>query len=235
MAVAALAGSEPAVNVRHARIKVDGDLRDWKAVPFRTIIGGREPVAEVAVAHDATNLYLAYRVTSATPLLNRGQDPLHHFKEGAAMDLHVGPWRDEPTTPGAGDLRLLLVPTTPEPVAVLYRQVLPGAPAEEHVEFRSPVRTVTFDSVKPVPAVKVVFRKTATGYVCEAVVPLAVLGIESRPGLRLRGDVGVLLANDGGLLTAQRCNLFNRLATTVSDIPTEVELTPAGWGELVFE
>ncbi len=209
---------------------VDGDLADWDGVKFHTIVCGRQPTAAAALAHDRENLYLAYRVTDASPLMNRGQDPLHHFKEGDAVDLMFGPARDGRTKPVAGDLRLLLVPAGP--VAVLYRQVWPGG---RPVEFSSPVRRVTFDSVEVAADVAVKFVATATGYVCEARVPLATLGVTWEAGRRLAGDLGVLLSNDGGLLTVQRCNLFHRLATTVSDIPTEVELTPGGWGEMEFE
>ncbi len=216
---------------RHGRAPVvDGDLADWDGVKFHTIVCGRQPTAVAAVAHDRENLFLAYRVTDPSPLLNRGQDPLHHFKEGDAVDLMLGPTRDGRATPVAGDLRLLLVPTGP--VAVLYRQVWPGG---EPVEFSSPVRKVKFDSVRELPDATVKFAKTATGYTVEARAPLATLGVRWQTGLKLAGDLGVLLSNDGGLLTVQRCNLFNQLATTVSDIPTEVELTPAGWGEMELE
>ncbi|MEI6085546.1 MAG: hypothetical protein WCS70_14775 [Verrucomicrobiota bacterium] len=224
------------ISDRHAQPPVaDGDLTDWAGAKFQTIICGRAQAAEVALAHDATNLYLAYRITHSSPLHNRGQDAQHHFKEGAAVDLMLGPACEKPTTPQTGDLRLLLVPTQPKPVAMLYRQVWPEALPEDRVEFRSPVRTVTFDSVREMPEVTVVFHKTPTGYVCEARVPYRALGITPRAGQTMRGDLGILLANDGGLLTSQRCNLFNQLATTVSDIPTEAELTPAGWGEFVWD
>lgn len=227
--------AEP-LSVPERTIVADGELADWRGVAFRPIVVAGVTRAEVALARDGTHLFAAWRVPDMSPLLNRGQDPLNHFHEGDAVELLLGPWREPGGGPQTGDLRLLLVPLEggAQPKAVLYRQVDPTAKPEEQVEFQSPVRNVAMDSVHELAAVHAVFTPTPEGYICEASIPLKPLGLPNRTGLRLRGDMGVLFSNDGGMFTASRACLFDALATCVSDIPTEVELNPARWGELRF-
>ena len=50
----------------------------------------------------------------------------------------------------------------------------------------------------------------------------------------LRGDVGILLADQNGLRTVDRWYWSGKSQTTVSDEPTEARLTPGLWGELDF-
>ncbi len=216
-------------------IVADGALADWRGVTFHTISNVAGPVAEVALAHDRHTLYLAAKVCDASPLLNRASDPLNYFKEGDAIDLRLGPWREPHNAVGAGDLRLLLVPGTGTAYAVLYRQIDPNADPEGRVAFRSPVRSVTFDSVQECQEVKVVFKPAPGGYLCEAAIPLVRLGFEWKLGLRWLGDIGILQSNDGGMITAGRCYLFDPFAVCVTDVPTEAELNPARWGELVLK
>lgn len=60
--------------------------------------------------------------------------------------------------------------------------------------------------------------------------PLKVLGISAKVGDTLRGDLGILRAD--GPQTVQRSYWNNLDSAMVSDIPTEVRLSPSGWGEL---
>ncbi len=57
------------------------------------------------------------------------------------------------------------------------------------------------------------------------------------PGLRIRGNIGVLWGNDGGLATERRSYLFNHspIANIVADTPSEAELQPAEWGTWIIE
>ena len=50
------------------------------------------------------------------------------------------------------------------------------------------------------------------------------LGLMPKPGLSLRGDLGVLRGD--GIETAARVYWHNKTTTFVSDIPGEVELNP---------
>ena len=59
------------------------------------------------------------------------------------------------------------------------------------------------------------------------------LGLMPKPGLSLRGDLGVLRGD--GIETAARVYWHNKTTTFVSDIPGEVELNPGLWGEVRYE
>lgn len=210
------------------------EIRTWEKVPLRDIKSGEILVARVGAAHDGSHLYLVYLVNDSTPLKNRGQDPMNHYKEGDNCDLMIGPWRDGAGGPTAGDLRLLFTPLDP-PVTTVYRQVWPDADPDFRVEFKSPVRSVWMDFVSQMDGIEIVFGTVEGGYSCVAKVPFDQIGIKYVPGLKMRFDLGVLSSNDGGILTERRAYLFNQKANVVMDVPTEAELTPAEWGVATFE
>ena len=215
--------------------KIDGDLSDWTGAGFYRISSGEHLVGQVAMAHDGKNLYLAWEVVDSSPLMNRGQDPMCHFKEGDCVDLMLGPYRAQAGGPVKGDLRLLFVPLPEGPAVFLYRQVWPGAEKDFNYRFESPVRYVDFDFAAQIQEVEVVFKKTDGGYLCEARVPFQALAIQPGPGAKMRGDMGILSSNDGGMMTERRCYLFNQKAHVTADLPTEAELLPAEWGVLEFK
>ncbi len=216
-------------------IKIDGNLSDWYAVARREIRMGEQLVATLAVLNDTTNLYVSYEVLDETPMQNAGQDMKTLFKQGAAVDLMLGPVEPQRTSPVPGDLRLLMAPTAGKPSVMLYRPVVPGSPASEKMEFKSPVRSIFMDSVTQLSGVDVAFKPTGRGYIAEAKIPLALLGVTFANDLKLRCDFGVLSANDGGMLTLRRSYLFNPLTNVTADLPTEAELSPGQWGTLILQ
>ena len=214
---------------------LDGDLADWAGIESHDIKSGNDVVGSVALAHNTTRLFLAFRVKDGSPLKNAGKDFTLLFKDGDAVELLLGPAQPLRSAPVAGDLRALFAPTPRAPSAVLYRQVVPGAERDARKEFSSPVRKVFFDSVATLDDAPMVFQAVEGGYVCEGSVRFDALGVRYTPNLRLRGDLGILFSNDGGILTERHTCLFNPKANAVSDIPTEAELTPGQWGEIVLE
>ncbi len=212
-----------------------GLLQDWSAVKRWPIGPGDDAPATVALAHDGERLHLSYQVVDRSPMANAGEDYTLLFKTGAAVDLHLGPAEGEDASRVDGTLRLLVAPTAPEPVAMRFRPDLPGAPKDAAIAFSSPVRTVTFDLVERCLETKVEFATTDDGYRATLAVPFAALGIRYAPGLRLRGDLGVLLANQGGMQTERRWYLFNLTDTLTTDIPSEAELKPRAWGKIVLD
>jgi hypothetical protein len=66
----------------------------------------------------------------------------------------------------------------------------------------------------------------------EVSIPLRTLGLSPKDGTELRGDVGILRGD--GTRTVQRLYWHNKATSTVSDVPTEAELTPQLWGRLRF-
>ena len=138
----------------------------------------------------------------------------------------------------AGDIRVLIAPSEKGPIAMAYRPVKPDAKPEEALKFESTAKSHTFASVMPVGDAQVAFKETKTGYTVE--VRLSCDHIELKhlgPGLRMRGDIGILWGNEAGLVTERRTYLFNRSpsASIVSDTPSEAELHPAEWGAWVIE
>jgi hypothetical protein len=143
------------------------------------------------------------------------------------------------TTPAIGDERLLDTLVANKPTAMLYRQVIAGG-SKDPVEFSSPLRTVRFDSVQNISdrvELASTLQRNAKNVVTEAYyemsVPLDALGLSVKPGMSIKGDVGVLRGN--GFETMQRAYWSNKAAGIVSDIPSEAELTPGLWGTFVFQ
>ena len=66
----------------------------------------------------------------------------------------------------------------------------------------------------------------------EVAIPLAVLGIHPKPGLILRGDIGILRGSSG--VTIQRVYWSNKATAIVADVPSEAELRPQLWGRVEF-
>ena len=204
----------------------------------QTAASGEQAVGTVALMYDDRNLYLAYRVSGRAGLRNAGRDVKTLFKTGDSVDLQLAtnPQADaNRAAPVAGDLRLLFSLYEGKPIAVLYRPVVPGTPAALRTVFGSPVRSVTMDRVEPLDAARVAVGTMQGGYTVEVAVPLGALGLAPKPGLTLKGDVGVILSDDTGTVNQRRCYWANPHTVIISDIPSEAELMPRYWGGLVFD
>ncbi len=228
----------PNVKGRFPPFKIDGDSNEWQNVPRRTIKVGDDVVARVAVAHTLEQLWILAEVEDPSPWKNNGTDPKFAFKTGDAIDVLLGPDRPDRTSPINGDIRILIAPGEKGPVVMAYRPVKPDAKPEDALKFESPVKTHTFASVMPVGDSQVAFKANVTGYTIEARLSCDHIDLKHLgPGLRIRGDIGVLWGNEGGLATERRAYLFNHspAANIVSDTPSEAELQPAEWGTWVIE
>jgi hypothetical protein len=226
-----------------ARLKaaptVDGRLDEWDlGVGVRVGTAGEERSGRMALAIHGDRLFLAGDVRDPFPLRNHGVDPLVLFKTGTCVDLmlatDVGAPKER-TRPVAGDLRLLCAVQDDKPLAVLYRQVAPGAPADEATTFSSPNQTTRFDAVKVLADAKIAFVRRQDGFSLECSVPLAALNWKPAPGSAWRGDVGVIFADDAGQKDILRRYWSNRNANLTADTAGEAALTPAEWGELRVE
>jgi hypothetical protein len=225
---------------------VDGDLKDWEGAQWAAIDervtqvgdwGHKKVATRAAVRIAGGRLYAAFQTDEAKVLNNRGDSLQNLFKTGACLDLMIGAdpsadaSRDRPVE---GDERLLVTRVKGKTVAVLYRQVAPGAKGSP-AEYTSPVKTVKFDSVIDVSGQVELAegelidpKEKVTAGVYELSVPLDVLGLKPRHGQTLRGDLGVLRGN--GYETLQRAYWSNKASGLVSDLPSEAELTPRLWG-----
>jgi len=232
--------------------KVDGDLGEWPPERFVTIDvrkkstgdwSRRELKTQAALAVSGDRLYGAFRTGERSMLDNAGVSLPNLFKTGGALDIMLGtdPNADpERKQAVAGDVRLLIARVKGKTVAVLYRPVAPDAQGER-IPFSSPLRTIYFDDVRDVSdAVALANGKPANnrrvvpdpGGDFEFSVPLSVLGLAPKPGMKIRGDVGVLRGSR--IETTQRAYWTNKATGLVSDIPSEAELLPRLWGTFEF-
>ena len=216
-----------------APVTSDGNLQEWAETPF-TPIGNR---GSFAVRADANHLYLAYQVDSGGMPRNGGDDVKMLFKTGDSVDLQIGadakanPAR---TAPVPGDQRLLITLFEGKPVGVLYQHRVPGTPQAERTPFASPWRTEYVDKIVRLDPANIGVARTPKGYAVEATVPLALLGLTPQPGVSYKADFGILTADASGVATQVRSYWANPSTGVVSDVPSEIMLTPGLWGTLIF-
>jgi hypothetical protein len=215
---------------------LDGQGQGWSGAP---ITWGKEGSNQVRarLAHDASSLYLRFEVyNDRSPWVNNGADWTLLFKSGDSIDLQLGgdPAADpERKGPVPGDVRLLIAPMGAENVAVLYRHRVPGT--KQGIAFASPWRTETVDEVARLPGAKIVVRRQDAGYVVEAAVPLAELRWAPKPGATYKADLGAISGDDAGTINLFRNYWSNQATGLVNDVPGEIMLTPALWGNLTVE
>ena len=213
---------------------IDGDLSDWKLNNGASLKGGNGKSADVALGRDAHNLYLAYRVHEPTPAMrNGGSDWRTLFISGDCVDLmlQTDP-KAEPhrRTAAPGDERLLLSMFQDKPVAVLYRPTAPGT--------TSPVNLASerIDQVIRLDAARVaITRDAAHGfYVVEASVPFMALNLDPKTTDDLRGDMGVIYADETGTSRSLRLYYYNHDTSIIDDLATEASLQPNQWGKIAM-
>lgn len=209
---------------------VDGDIDDWKETVFFQVERGGGIKTDVALRCAAGTLFAAFRTNRPRLADNAGSpdSPALLFKTGGALDLRF----DAPRPLGPVRLLAARLPDG-STQALLYRRDAPfGAPPESSVPFSSPSRTIWLGAVEDVSD-KVRISVSPDGLSAELSVPLAVVGLgKATPGLRLRGDVGILRGECGE--TISRSYHFDHAAGIVEDIPAEAEILPSRWGEFLF-
>ncbi len=224
------------INARSVDVppRIDGDPapHEW---PSSEAIDADGTVV-FAMAYDKESLYLRWTARGLGPFANDGSDYQRLFKTGAAVDLQLGTDAKAASTraqPAAGDLRLLIASVNGKPEVVLYQPVMPAAAASEGWATRTAAAGETrFDRVVRLTDARVAVRGDRD-FTVEAAIPLHTLGLSIRPGLRLRGDWGVLTSSDGHQVK-QRMYWANKTATGTSDEAVEARLEPAMWGTIIF-
>jgi hypothetical protein len=216
-----------------APITADGYLTEWKPEQF-TAIGNR---GSFAIAKDAINIYLAYQVDSNGPLRNTSDDPNMLFKTGDSVDMQIGtdatanPAR---TSPVPGDQRLLISIYKGKPIGVLYKHRVPGTATTDKIGFASPARVEYVDKIIQLDSANIGIARTAKGYAIEVILPLTQLGLTTQPGQSVKADFGILTADSTGAATQIRTYWSNQATNIISDVPSEIMLTPGLWGDLKF-
>jgi len=196
--------------------------------------------AEAAVRSTATwdgeFLYLGWDVKDATPWVNGATEADQLYLGGDTVDFQLGtdPQANKNRAEaGPGDLRLSIGNLQGKPTAVIYRKV--SGTKKPKVFSSGVVKRYAMDYVDVVADAKIEVKiNPGKGYVIEAAVPLAALGITPAAGLALRGDFGVTHGDPAGTRTRLRTYWSNQHTGLVDDAVFELQMEPRYWGELQF-
>ena len=187
-----------------------------------------------ALAWDAQKLYVAWEVTDNTPWVNGATDPTMSYLSGDTVDLQLGtdPHANKDRNEAvAGDLRLSIGNFQGTPTAVLYRKV--SAVKKPRVFSSGVVHAYEMQYVDVLAEARIQVKVDAgKGYLVEASIPFAALGITPAAGLRLHGDLGVTHGDPAGMRTRLRTYWSNQQTGLVDDAVYELMMTPKNWGEL---
>lgn len=237
-------GGRLSIPIQTAVPTVDGSLEDWSGTSWVEIekrgvgayFNSNSKPYDIrgAVAVADGRLFAAWRTGDRDLLRNSGEMPSTPFKTGGTLELMIGTCPDadpQRRAPVAGDLRLLVTQVKGQARALIYRPVAPGAPADQKMSFSSPARTFVFDQVEDVSRHVTLASDGKGNY--EFSIPLDVLKLKPQPGLRVKGDIGVLRGD--GAQTLARLYWSNKATGIVSDVPSEAELQPSLWGVWEFQ
>jgi len=190
-----------------------------------------EAAARSAATWDREFLYLGWEVKDATPWVNSATEAAQMYIGGDTVDFQLGtdPQPDKNRgEAGRGDLRLSIGNLQGKPTAVIYRKV---ATTRKPMVFSSGVvKSYAMDYVDVVADVKITVKlNPGRGYVVEAAIPVAALGITPAVGLTLRGDFGVTHGDPAGTRTRLRSYWSNQHTGLVDDAVFELQMEPRYW------
>lgn len=190
------------------------------------------------LAHDDATLYLAWQVDDKTPWVNgaTGFENLYAGGDTVDFQLATNPDADNKRTEAVkGDLRLSIGRLQGKDTAVLYRKVSDEkAPATFYSGTSKGGYTMEF--VKKLENIKLEAKPTGDkAYIVEAAIPLKDLGVTLKPGLTLRGDVGVTYSDPAGKDTNLRVHWSNKATGIVADEVEELKMQPSMWGQFNLE
>ena len=166
-------------------------------------------------------------------LANGGNDWMMLFKTGSAVDFQIATDSEAPTgrnKPVEGDQRIVMALFEGEPIAVLYKYVVPDASKPQ--TFSSPIGTVEVDVVKRIEDAQIAISKGEDEYTLEAAIPLEALDFHPQAGQKLQGDFGVIWSDALGKRNAARCYWSNNAAGIVADLFSETKIDPKMWGKI---
>ncbi len=224
-------------------VVVDGKQGDWQGVTYGrlgapiTADGSRG--ASVYAQYDSTNLYLLYRVQDANPFRNAVKNFQQLFKTGSSVEFcfEADPTADlKRKKPAKGDVRILFAFTHEgKPLVTLYQPVSDDKAFAAH--FESPTGKDDFDEVRALTDIPLALGVDKSGYTVELALPWKLLEVAPKKGDVFRGDFGVIYGDPGGTRNAIKY-MWSDQSPEISinnDIPSEVRLHPAQWGQMRIE
>jgi hypothetical protein len=225
------------------RLKLDGNLAEWKDVKPLLIVDGGKTLAKVYLAWNTYFIYAAFDVDTKAPWANASKTELA-FQGGAAVDLSVGPLLPARTKAMIGDYRVVAAPIGGAPTAVEYYPLLPREFSPPHsrtnTAFKTLVGETVFERVKKMETYGIdagaALKGDASGYIVEFRL-FRHAPLEFAPGLRFRLDASVILADPSGTKSILRLPWHSRDSADMmtQDTYTEAVLRPQDWGEAVLE
>ncbi|MBN2475475.1 MAG: PQQ-binding-like beta-propeller repeat protein [Pirellulales bacterium] len=221
-------------------VRFTGDLReDFAAGEPLTFEKNRAGRIEAALAWDAENLYLGWRVNDDTPWVNGAMDPVQMYARGDTVDFQIGtdPTADPERHEAAlGDLRLSIGNFQGKPTAVVYRRI--ASEKRPRTFFSGVIRDgYEVQSVVILKDARIETQVDAKDnrYTVEAAIPLASLGLTITPGLQLSGDIGATHGDRAGTDTVLRSYWNNQATGIIADEVFELKMAPKNWGHIGFE
>lgn len=182
--------------------------------------------ATVWLASTPEALKMKWYVTKdSSPFVNNGKGQTLLFKTGDACDLQI-------ESPKLGKCRYLITMCDGAPIVMRYRYDAKDAGEGEGVWYRSPVGEFFVPSVERLPIGPKVHRGD-TWYTVELAIPWGTLGIDPKPGIRTKFELGVLRSDGPGATTISRDYWNSGLSGMTQDVPTEAKSTE-NWGEAVI-
>lgn len=211
---------------------LDADFKGSDIVSYKR---GDDATARSAMAWDGQNLYIGWDVTDNTPWTNAARAVEEMYTSGDTVDLQLGTDASADKNRAEavlGDLRLSIASFNGKDTAVIYRRV---AQQKKPRAFNSGVfKNYMMDYVGVLPDARITVTKRDKGYLVEAAIPLAALGLKPSSGLTLRGDVGVTYGDQAGQRTRLRSYWSNQQTGIVDDAVAELMMQPKNWGEWKF-
>ncbi len=223
------------VAVARATPTFSGNLdKDFSGVKPIAYGKGDDAKARTAISYDDTTLYVAWDVRDATPWTNGASVPEAMYLSGDTVDLQLGTGGGDPkrTEAGLGDVRVSIGALKGKPTAVAFRRI---AKQKQPKSFSSGViKDYVMEQVVVLDQARITVTPRGDGYLVQAALPLAQLGIERLAKTTLRGDLGVTFGDQAGQRTRLRSYWSNQHTGIVDDAVFELAMEPAHWGELEF-
>ncbi len=233
-------------------VKVDGTLdpREWRnATPLEITDGDRVRAKvyfawEVIVANmNATHgLCVAFDVTTDTPWKSASTPELA-FRDGASVEVRLGPGEGARTSSGPGDVRIVAAPVGPRGKTItveLMPQLPPGWGDDRRkpITYESGKGKITYARVAPLRESWVAAKPKpdGSGYVVEMLLPLRP-PLQVQPRLRFRFDASIVLADKSGTKSTRRLPWHSRHSDDgrVTDTYTQQLLHPNNWAEAILD
>ena len=117
---------------------------------------------------------------------------------------------------------------------MLYDAVVAGTQPADRWAAVSPTGRTEFDVARRIEKATVTVGKSQGGYMVEVTLPLKEIGLDPKPGSRIKFDWGVLETDDEGAAVLARSYWSNTSTSTLADAPTEARLEPHLWGHAIF-